>query len=427
MPRSDLPQERGAAFTEEGEAHMASLLERLDSRETWERFYAYKTSLVCPKGEAEGLRRFIEGEAYRPVCAALRQGAPFPLPVKKRLTKLSSGRKRTVYSYPEPENTVLKLLTWLLLREYDGLFGPGLYSFRPGRTAKDAIRALRRVPGLGELYAYKADIHDYFNSISVTRLLPLLEETVGEDQALFAFLRRLLEEPEVLERGVSVRERKGVMAGTPLSAFYANLYLKELDRYFEELGVPYVRYSDDIILFSPDRETAETHAAHIRRFLGERGLELNPEKEALTAPGEGWTCLGFCCRGETVDVAEATVKKLKGKMRRKTRALLRWRQRTGAEGERAAAAFIRVFNRKLLESPMDNGLSWSHWFFSVINTAESLREIDRYAQDCLRILVSGRHTKGRYNVRYGDLKRLGYRSLVNAYYAWGKEKRGQEG
>ena len=41
---------------------------------------------------------------------------------------------------------------------------------------------------------------------------------------------------------------------------------------------------------------------------------------------------------------------------------------------------------------------------------------DLYAQDCLRYLLSGKRTKARFNVRYEDLKALGYRSLVNAYY-----------
>ena len=88
-------------------------------------------------------------------------------------------------------------------------------------------------------------------------------------------------------------------------------------------------------------------------------------------------------------------------------------------GEKAAAAFIRVFNRKLFEQPedQDHMLSWSLWYFPVINTVESLREIDRYAQDCLRFLISGRRTKARYNVRYDDLKQLGYRSLVHEYYS----------
>ena len=75
-----------------------------------------------------------------------------------------------------------------------------------------------------------------------------------------------------------------------------------------------------------------------------------------------------------------------------------------------------MFNRKLFESPGDHELSWSRWFFPVIGTDESLKEIDRYAQDCLRYLLSGKRTKGRYGIRYDDLKQLGYRSLVHAYY-----------
>ena len=45
-----------------------------------------------------------------------------------------------------------------------------------------------------------------------------------------------------------------------------------------------------------------------------------------------------------------------------------------------------------------------------------IHEIDLYAQDLLRFLISGTHTKSRFNVRYKDLKELGYRSLVNEYY-----------
>ena len=69
----------------------------------------------------------------------------------------------------------------------------------------------------------------------------------------------------------------------------------------------------------------------------------------------------------------------------------------------------------MLESPEDNELSWSFWFFSMINTDKSLHEIDLYAQDCLRFLISGTRTKARYNIRYDDLKALGYKSLVHHY------------
>ena len=113
------------------------------------------------------------------------------------ISKLHSEKKRTVYIYPEPENTVLKVLTWLLLRRYDDLFAPGLYSFRPGRTAKDAIRTLLAVPGIRNMYAYKADISNYFNSIEVDRFLPELQQAISDDPELFAFLSAQLSEPRV--------------------------------------------------------------------------------------------------------------------------------------------------------------------------------------------------------------------------------------
>ena len=393
-----------------------SLLERLSDPCMWNAFYEYKLSLACPKPFTNELRRFIDEKRYLRVCEGIACGRAFPIPARSVISKMGSDKKRVVYTYPPDENTVLKLLTWSILRRYDGLFTGNLYSFRPGRTAKDAVRALLRNKQIGQMYSYKVDIHDYFNSIPVERLLPMLRTALADDERLYAFLSGLLEEPCVADRGTVIAERKGIMAGTPISSFYANLYLCDLDRYFQEKGILYARYSDDIIVFAPDEDEVKKYAETIRAFLALRGLAVNPAKECFGRPEDGFTFLGFFCREGTVDIAPATVKKLKQKMRRKRDALARWKKRNGIGGEKAARAFIRIFNRKLLESPRDNELSWSCWFFPVIDKADSLQAIDRYAQDCLRYLISGTHTKARFNVRYDDLKKLGYRSLVHAYY-----------
>lgn len=395
-----------------------SLLDRLSQKDSWESFCSYKLSLAVPKRFTEELRAFIDAELYIPVCERIASGGEFPLPKRSVISKLGSQKKRVVYTYPEPEGTVLKLLTHLILRKYDGLFsGTGLYSFRPGRTAKDAVRSLLRVDDIGQKYSYKVDIHDYFNSVPVERLLPMLKETLSDDEQLYAFLASLLSEPRVIDRGRELIERKGIMAGTPLSAFYANLYLSGLDRHFKDGGVIYARYSDDIIVFADSREEAEAHAGFIKDHLDKMGLEVNPAKEFFSEPGEGFTFLGFIVKDDEVDIAPATLKKLKQKMRRKRDSLARWHKRNGIEGEKAAKAFVRIFNRKLLESPRDNELSWSSWFFPVINTSKSLHEIDLCMQDCLRYLMSGTHTKSRFNIRYSDLKALGMRSLVNEFYS----------
>lgn len=395
-----------------------SLLDELSRPERWEAFYEYKAGLACPKRFLKELRGFIDGQGYRSVCETVARGDRFPLPQRSVVSKTSSQKKRVVYRYPDAENTVLKLLTWLLLRKYDGVFAGNLYSFRPGRAAKDAVLPLRRLPGMDGLYAYKADVSNYFNSIPVERLTAELEAVLSDDPRLLAFLRGLLEEPEALENGAPVVEQKGIMAGTPLSAFYANLYLRELDAHFAALEIPYARYSDDIIVFAPTKEETQAHADFIRDFLAGKGLALNPDKEELTSPEEGWTYLGFRYRNGVTDLAPASLTKMKQKMRRKTRALARWAKRNELGGEKAAAAFIRVFNAKLFENPADNELTWAYWFFPVLTTDESLRQIDAYAQDCLRYLLTGTHTKARYNARYEDMKRLGYRSLVHEYHAF---------
>ena len=394
-----------------------SLLQLLSSVEVWNGFYEYKVSLACPGRFTGELREFIDERRFDAVVKRIESGEPFPLPKKSVLTKLGSEKKRTVYTYPGDENMCLKLLTFLLTRKYDRLFARNLYSFRPGATAKDAVRSLLRVPGIDGMYSYKVDVHNYFNSVPVERFLPVLREKIGaDDPELYAFLERLLSEPSVIYGAETVVEQKGIMAGTPLSAFYANLYLADLDRSFEQTGAVYARYSDDIIVFAKTRDDLERYETRIKESLEAHELEVNPDKEFRAEPGEGFTFLGFSYKSGVVDIAPATVKKLKQKMRRKRDSLARWRKRHDAEPERAAKAFIRAFNRKLLESPSDNELSWGRWFFPVINTDASLREIDLYSQDCIRYLLTGTHTKARFNARYEDLKELGYRNLVHEYH-----------
>lgn len=399
-----------------------SLLSCIADPAAWETFYEYKSGLAVPTVFLRELRSFIDAKGYLPVYEAMLRGDRFPLPKKAVINKLDSQKKRIVYSYPRAESMVLKQLTYQMLRRYDGMFATNLYSFRPGRTAQDAVRALVRTPGIRDMAGYQTDVSNYFNSVPVSRLLPLLQAALADDPPLLAFLSSLLTEPYVLENGVPIREEKGIMAGTPPSAFYANLYLSALDHAFAARGVLYARYSDDIILFASSQARAETFANELRTAVADAGLRLNHEKERFFSPETGWVFLGLSYQNGTVDIAPASLQKLKAKMRRKTRALKRWQSRNDFSGEKAAKAFVRIFNAKLFEGGGAHDLCWCRWYFPVINTDQSLRAIDAYAQECLRFLISGRRTKARYQVRYEELKRLGYRSLVHAYYAFEREK-----
>ena len=393
-----------------------SLIDKLFDLSTWEKFYSYKANLKCSKRFTIELREFIDSRSYLKCEDCIRSLEELPLPARSVISKMSTQKKRTVYKYPYEFNMVLKLLTYLTLRKYDHIYSRDLYSFRPGVSAKDAIDHITHTRSLHSLYSYKVDVSNYFNSIPVDKLCCILDQTITDDDELLKFMKALLCEERVISDGEVICEQKGIMAGTPIASFYANLYLKDLDDYFTSRNILYARYSDDIIVFAHTESELAAYKDVILTHLASKGLEVNPNKEVFGKPEDGFCFLGIEVKDGRIDIAPASVVKLKQKMRRKARALERWRCRKDLDGTKAATAFIRIFNHKLLEVNEDSDLTWSLWFFPVITTDKSLHAIDLYAQDLIRYLISGTHTKSRFNVRYEDIKALGYRSLVNEYY-----------
>ena len=98
---------------------------------------------------------------------SIKNGVPFSHPHKKMVAKGHTGKKRTVYTFGKEENHILKLITYLMIRKYDHLFQPSLYSFRSGHSVSEAIRKITRTRDIRQYYSYKVDISNYFNSSSL--------------------------------------------------------------------------------------------------------------------------------------------------------------------------------------------------------------------------------------------------------------------
>ncbi len=395
---------------------MQSIIDLLGEQQTWEEFLTYRLL----KGrfnwyEFDEADTYVSEAQYRDVVGRLQRGEPLSVPTRHLVNKMGNGKKRVVYSFPSDEMIVLKAMSFLLYR-YDSQLAPNCYSFRRGQTAHGAISHLVRTINNRPMWAYKLDIHNYFNSISIPLLLPILSEVLADDPPLYAFFERMLTDGRARVGDEIISEERGVMAGTPTSPFLANIYLREVDHHFAETGVLYARYSDDIILFAPNRETLDRHIGDLNAFLEKYRLEVNPDKVRIYQPDEAFDFLGFKCKGRNIDIADATRRKMKEKIRRKARSLQRWRSKKGIAAEKAMKVLIRYFNRKFFESDDPSELTWSRWFFPIINQTEGLREIDHYLQYNLRYVATGRHNNANYRTRYDQLKQLGYRSLVYEFY-----------
>lgn len=397
---------------------MRDFTETLFERDSWEEFYTFcLTNEHTRRSELTKLRQFIDCGGFLPWAEKIRDGEAFPYPERAVLNKKGTAKKRVVFMFPDEAGIILKYFAFRL-HAFDGIFADNLYSFRVNRGVKRAVSDILSVPGLDTKYVYKLDIHDYFNSVDPEKIIPMLEKTLGEEQKGFvAFATAFLRNPYVTEGGKVLTEpNKGIMAGNPLSAFMANLFLSDMDWYFAKRGIPYARYSDDIIVFADSEEELTGYREEILRRLSERALTVNPKKVFHACPGETWDFLGITYRDGAVDVARASVEKLKGKMRRKAKALYRWKQKKGATDEQAIRAFLRHFNKKLYHNPDHSELTWARWFFPVITTDESLKELDAYLIANARYLVTGKHGKSNYNLRYETIRSYGFKSLVHAYY-----------
>lgn len=395
---------------------MESIIAQLADQKAWEELLARKLlrGFYTWRGFEEA-DRFVGEQEYLRVAQRIAQGESLGIPAKKTVNKFGSTKKRVVYTYGPDEMRALSLISYLLYR-YDPCFAPNCFAFRQGLHPQDALRSVNKALEHRPMWAYKLDIHDYFNSIPIAKLMPMLEELLSDDLPLYRFFEQMLTDNHVICNGELMEEPHGIMAGTPTSPFLANVFLSDVDRYFHDAGVVYARYSDDIIVFASDRETLEKHKTTLLGLIAQHGLTVNPDKERMYAPEEPFEFLGFKCHGGEIGISASTVKKMKGKISRRARALMRWRKRKGVRAEKAMEAMIRHYNRKFFEDDDPETLNWSRWYFPVINQTDGLKEIDRYLQQQIRFLSTGKHGKANYRVDYGTLKRLGYRSLVNEFY-----------
>jgi group II intron reverse transcriptase/maturase len=166
---------------------------------------------------------------------------------------------------------------------YDCSFG-----FRPGRSAHQALEALRE--GLTEMgggWVYEVDIRAFYDSLVFEHLRSFLDQRVRD-----GVLRRAIDKwlkAGVMEDGAVSFPDSGTPQGGVVSPLLANVYLhKVLDEWFVKEVRPrlagravLVRYADDfVIACSLESDARRVMGVTPKRF-GKYGLTLHPEKTRL--------------------------------------------------------------------------------------------------------------------------------------------------
>ena len=164
-----------------------------------------------------------------------------------RITKIIDGRMMTFYKEWEDrfvDFCLYRHLTELAIQKK--LISPNYMSFK-GRGRCHAIRCLLHQRKNFD-YVFKTDIKSYFESMNTVILEKIIHRS-GIPDPLHHLIWQDLFYGNHQNR--SQFRKKSIFQGSSISSYYAWIYLKNLDDFFDkEDGCYYQRYKDDIIILN---------------------------------------------------------------------------------------------------------------------------------------------------------------------------------
>lgn len=138
-------------------------------------------------------------------------------------------------------------------------------------------------------WVLKCDIKKFFHSISQEVLIDILQKYIP-DQDIVNLLR------EIITSFHYVKEGFGLPLGNLTSQLFANVYMNEFDQFVKHKLkiIYYIRYADDFIILSEDKNYLQELIPTINNFLQDNlSLALHPDKIYIKTLFSGVDFLGW--------------------------------------------------------------------------------------------------------------------------------------
>jgi len=201
---------------------------------------------------------------------------------------------------------------------FDPTFSVHSYGFRKGKGTHRCLEAASHYVREGYSYIIDIDLAKFFDEVNHDRLLWILGQRIS-DKVLLKLIGKCLR-AGILEGGLSSQRIKGTPQGSPLSPLLSNIILDELDKELERRGLRFVRYADDLLIFTKSMKSAERVQSSVTNFIEQRmKLKVNHAKSGVRKPYElNYLGYSMSVKGELL-LSKSSEKRLRNKLKEKTR------------------------------------------------------------------------------------------------------------
>lgn len=177
--------------------------------------------------------------------------------------------------------------------EWEAIFEPNSFGFRPARSPHDAIAAIFIAIHKNNKYVLDADISKCFDRIDHKALLEKINTSPTIRRQVRAWLKA-----GVMDKGAFSETSEGTPQGGVISPLLANIALHGMENWIKEkfpetskrvdgkrvrkLPPQLIRYADDFVILHEDLTVVHRCQQSITEWLKNMGLELKPSKTRIS-------------------------------------------------------------------------------------------------------------------------------------------------
>jgi retron-type reverse transcriptase len=208
---------------------------------------------------------------------------------------ISDPKPRSIHKASVKDRLLHHALYRQLYPFFDRVFIPDSFSCRTGKgmhKALDRFETFARKTSFNHtrtVWVLKCDIRKFFASVDQNVLAEIIREYIPDQDILWLL-------SEIVGSFFSTEKGVGLPLGNLTSQLLVNIYMNEFDQFVKHRlkAKHYIRYADDFVFFSPDRDWLISLVPQMQAFLSERlRLELHPKKISIRTVASGVDYLGW--------------------------------------------------------------------------------------------------------------------------------------